>query len=47
MATCLSRAVRDGWEPAEVRFVLYDEAAQHAFEPSFRATWDALSGPEK
>jgi len=47
MATCLSQAFRDGWEPSEVRFVLYDEAAQRAFEPPFLATFHAVVGPEK
>ena len=39
MATCLSRALHAGWEPLEVRFVLYDEAALRAFEPPFRAAF--------
>ena len=39
MATCLSRAFHDGWEPSEVRFVLYDDAARGAFEPSFLTTF--------
>ena len=41
MASCLQRAFDDGWTPSEVRFVLYDEAALHAFEPPFRAVFDA------
>ena len=41
MATCLSRALHAGWEPSEVRFVLYDEAALGAFEPPFRAAFGA------
>ena len=41
MAGCLSDAMRAGWAPSEVRFVLYDEAAMSAFEPSFRAAFDA------
>ena len=41
MAACLKRAFDDGWEPSEVRFVLYDEAAHHAFGPPFRATFGA------
>ena len=41
MAGCLRRALDDGWTPTEVRFVLYDEASLHAFEPPFRATFDA------
>ena len=47
MATCLSRAFTDGWEPSEVRFVLFDEAAQREFEPPFLATFRGLSGREK
>src|SRR2546427_815028 len=39
MATCLSSAFHDGWEPSEVRFVLYDEAAHSAFEPPFLTTF--------
>jgi O-acetyl-ADP-ribose deacetylase (regulator of RNase III) len=44
MATCLSRAFRDGWEPSEVRFVLYDEAAQRAFQPPFFTTFHDVLG---
>ena len=47
MATCLGRAFTDGWEPSEVRFVLYDEAAQRAFEPPFLATFQGVLGPGK
>ena len=47
MATCVSRAFRMGWEPSEVRFVLYDEAARRAFEPPFLRTFDGGLGPEK
>jgi len=47
MATCLSRALHDGWEPSEVRFVLYDEAARSAFEPSFLTTFHGDLGPQK
>ena len=47
MATCLSRAFRNGWEPSEVRFVLYNEAAHHAFEPPFLATLQGVSADEK
>ena len=41
MATCLRAALDEGWTPSEVRFVLYDDAALGAFEPSFRATFEA------
>ena len=47
MATCLSRALHDGWEPSEVRFVLYDEAARSAFEPSFLTTFHGVLGHQK
>ena len=47
MATCLSRALHDGWEPSEVRFVLYDEAARSAFEPSFLTTFYGDLGHQK
>ena len=39
MATCLTRAMDDGWQPDEVRFVLYDEPAMHAFEGPFRIAY--------
>jgi O-acetyl-ADP-ribose deacetylase (regulator of RNase III) len=39
MATCIKRAFSEGWQPDEVRFVLYDEAAMHAFEAPFRAVY--------
>ena len=41
MAGCLLRARAGGWEPDEVRFVLYDDAATHAFATPFRAVYDA------
>jgi O-acetyl-ADP-ribose deacetylase (regulator of RNase III) len=41
MASALRQALDDGWAPSEVRFVLYDEAALHAFEPPFRAAFGA------
>jgi len=47
MATCLSRAFHDGWEPSEVRFVLYDEAARRVFEPPFLATFHGVLGHGK
>jgi O-acetyl-ADP-ribose deacetylase (regulator of RNase III) len=40
MADSLRRARAEGWEPHEVRFVLYDEAAMHAFATPFRAIFD-------
>jgi O-acetyl-ADP-ribose deacetylase len=41
MAGCLRRAHVDGWQPDEVRFVLYDAAAMSAFAAPFRAVYDA------
>lgn len=37
MAGCLNRALAAGWEPDEVRFVLFSDDARRAFEISFRA----------
>jgi O-acetyl-ADP-ribose deacetylase (regulator of RNase III) len=39
MAACVSRAFSTGWQPAEVRFVLFDEAAKRAFEVPFHASF--------
>ncbi len=39
MAECVSAAITAGWEPEEVRFVLYDEAALHVFSTSFHAVY--------
>ena len=47
MATCLSRAFHEGWDPSEVRFVLYDEAAHRAFEPPFLTTFHVVLGHQK
>jgi O-acetyl-ADP-ribose deacetylase (regulator of RNase III) len=44
MAGCLQDAKSAGWEPQEVRFVLFDEAARHAFEPAFRAVFEGSGG---
>ncbi len=40
MADCIRRAIADGWTPAEVRFVLYDDDALRAFEVPFHAAYD-------
>jgi O-acetyl-ADP-ribose deacetylase len=40
MAGCLLRAYAAGWQPDEVRFVLYDAAAMDAFTTPFRAILD-------
>jgi O-acetyl-ADP-ribose deacetylase (regulator of RNase III) len=47
MATCLSGAFHEGWEPSEVRFVLYDEDARRAFEPPFLTTFHDVLGHGK
>lgn len=39
MALCLTTALADGWEPAEVRFVLFGDGARRAFETSFRTAF--------
>lgn len=36
MAGSLSKALAEGWEPAEVRFVLFGDGARRTFEASFR-----------
>lgn len=36
MAEALNHALSLGWQPQEVRFVLYDEVAKTAFEVAFR-----------
>jgi O-acetyl-ADP-ribose deacetylase (regulator of RNase III) len=43
MAASLYRALQAGWEPDEVRFVLFDDAAEKVFEPAFRAEFGRLS----
>ena len=44
MAASLIDANAAGWWPDEVRFVLFDESAQRAFEPAFRAVFEAPGG---
>jgi O-acetyl-ADP-ribose deacetylase len=41
MAGSLKRALAGGWDPDEVRFVLYDAGAMHAFATPFHAIFDA------
>jgi O-acetyl-ADP-ribose deacetylase (regulator of RNase III) len=41
MAGCLSRAIAQGWEPEEVRFVLFGDGARRAFETAFRSGFTA------
>jgi O-acetyl-ADP-ribose deacetylase (regulator of RNase III) len=45
MADCLRDALIGGWTPQEVRFVLFDEAAQAAFEGQFTAFFQAPFDP--
>ena len=42
MAVSLRDALRSGWAPEEVRFVLFGRPAKETFERSFRAVFDAL-----
>jgi len=42
MAVSLREALRSGWAPGEVRFVLFGSPAKETFERSFRALFDAL-----
>jgi O-acetyl-ADP-ribose deacetylase len=39
MAHSLSRSLADGWEPTEVRFVLFGDGARRAFESAFRTAF--------
>jgi O-acetyl-ADP-ribose deacetylase len=36
MADCVDRALARGWQPEEIRFVLYGDAARNVFEQAFR-----------
>jgi O-acetyl-ADP-ribose deacetylase (regulator of RNase III) len=36
MRDCLDRALASGWQPEEIRFVLFGEAARSAFDEAFR-----------
>jgi O-acetyl-ADP-ribose deacetylase (regulator of RNase III) len=44
MAVCLHRALAEGWEPDEVRFVLFGDGARRAFENAFRSAYEDPSG---
>jgi O-acetyl-ADP-ribose deacetylase (regulator of RNase III) len=37
MSDCVHRALTNGWQPEEIRFVLFDDAARRVFEESFNA----------
>jgi len=45
MAECLRTAQQQGWEPEEVRFVLFGASAKQGFEGSFWAAFQPRSGP--
>ncbi|TMC00615.1 MAG: Appr-1-p processing protein [Chloroflexi bacterium] len=36
MADCVDRALASGWEPEEIRFVLFGDEARRVFEETFR-----------
>jgi O-acetyl-ADP-ribose deacetylase (regulator of RNase III) len=36
MADCVARALAGGWQPEEIRFVLFGDAARNSFEEAFR-----------
>jgi len=42
MARALRDALLNGWEPEEVRFVLFGDAARQVFEGPFKAEFDAV-----
>jgi O-acetyl-ADP-ribose deacetylase (regulator of RNase III) len=45
MAECLRAAQQQGWEPEEVRFVLFGEGAKRAFEGPFWAVFGPSPSP--
>lgn len=47
MAASLRDVRRGGWEPEEVRFVLFDSAAKVAFEGPFWSVFEEDSGPRR
>jgi O-acetyl-ADP-ribose deacetylase (regulator of RNase III) len=40
MARSLNGAIAEGWQPEEVRFVLFGDAARRTFESSFRSAFE-------
>jgi len=46
MAACLRDAQRLGWQPDEVRFVLFDDRSRADFEANFRAGWETSADAE-
>lgn len=47
MAETLRAAQNDGWQPDEVRFVLFDDGAKTAFEARFRSVFPQVEGPSR
>ncbi|HUY74093.1 MAG TPA: macro domain-containing protein [Candidatus Dormibacteraeota bacterium] len=45
MAECLRTSQQQGWEPEEVRFVLFGAASKQAFEAPFWAAFGPTSSP--
>ena len=45
MADCLNRALSEGWQASEIRFVLFGEDAKRPFEAAFWHVFRAFSGP--
>jgi len=43
MVRCLRAAQRAGWDPEEVRFVLFGEESRASFEAHFQAAWSGAS----
>jgi O-acetyl-ADP-ribose deacetylase (regulator of RNase III) len=39
MAGCLARGLAEGWNPDEIRFVLFGEGARRTFDIAFRSTY--------
>jgi O-acetyl-ADP-ribose deacetylase (regulator of RNase III) len=37
MRDCMERAMSAGWQPDEIRFILFGDAARNDFEESFNA----------
>jgi O-acetyl-ADP-ribose deacetylase (regulator of RNase III) len=44
MAGCLNRAFEEGWNPDEVRFVLFGDGARREFENAFRSAYKEQTG---
>jgi O-acetyl-ADP-ribose deacetylase len=44
MAGCLMRGLADGWNPDEIRFVLFGDGARRTFETAFRGAYEEQKG---